>query len=97
MTKEQVLESLNEYVLPLFDPSKSVAVVVSAPGKVDTTMEGLRELGFEVEKREVEVTPEELEAMSSEGSESGSEYDDSEMDVDEDEPVEDSRRTAMAA
>ena len=95
VTKEQVLESLNEYVLPLFEPSKSVAVIVSAPGKVDSTMEGLKELGFQVEKREVEVTPEELEAMSSEGSESGSEYDDSEMD--EDEPVEPSRRVVLGA
>lgn len=96
MTKEQVLFSLKEYVLPLFDPSKSVAVVVSAPGKLDSTMEGLRELGFDVEKREVEITPEELEEMDSEGSESGSEFEDSEMDEDIPSKIH-AQRAALAA
>ena len=73
---------MKDYVLPVFDPSRSVAVIVSAPGKVDSTMEGLRELGFDVERREVEISPEELEEMGSEGTESGSESEDSEMEED---------------
>lgn len=66
MTKDDVLKALKKYVLPLFNPQSSVAVVVSAPGNVDDTAEGLRTLGFKVEKKEVEIDPEELDGTDSE-------------------------------
>ena len=58
VTKDEILAMLEKYVLPLFNPGTSVAVVVTAPGKVDGTVAGLNELGFEVEKTALEVSPE---------------------------------------
>lgn len=80
VTKDDVLAMMEKYMLPLFDSSSSVAIVVSAPGKVDETIKGLQSFGFEVEKRELEVTPEELEALengefSSDGTGSDSDSD----------------------
>ncbi|KAI5124638.1 hypothetical protein M0805_004247 [Coniferiporia weirii] len=76
VTKDEILDALKKHCLPLFDPKKSVAVIVAAPGKVESIDDGMRELGFKVERRELEVSPEELE-----GSGSGSESDsDSEED-----------------
>ena len=63
VTKEDVLAMMEKYMLPLFDSSSSVAIIVSAPGKVDETIKGLQGYGFEVEKRELEVSPEELLAL----------------------------------
>jgi Zn-dependent M16 (insulinase) family peptidase len=68
ITKEDILRTLKKYFLPLFDPSSSVAIVVTAPSKVEEIGSGLQSLGFEVTRRKLAVDPEELE-----GSESGSE------------------------
>jgi hypothetical protein len=67
----EVKESLRKYVLPLFDPSTSVAVVVSAPSKTDEIAQGLESVGFTVEKRTIEVSPDELgsDGTGSDGSE----------------------------
>lgn len=67
-TKEQVLATLKEYCLPLFDPSSSVASIVTGPGSADEIAESLTNLGFEVKQRTLEVDPEEI----ADGSESGS-------------------------
>ncbi|KAJ6519911.1 Metalloenzyme, LuxS/M16 peptidase-like protein [Mycena sanguinolenta] len=61
VTKEDVLEIFRKYFLPLFDASTSVAVVVTAPSKVDGIVEGLTADGFVVEKRTLEIDPSELE------------------------------------
>ncbi|EDR15625.1 uncharacterized protein LACBIDRAFT_300739 [Laccaria bicolor S238N-H82] len=61
VTKEDVLTSLKEHFLPLFDSSSSVVVVVTAPSKSEEIGEGLKEAGFEVTQRVMEVDPEELE------------------------------------
>ncbi|KAF8216136.1 Metalloenzyme, LuxS/M16 peptidase-like protein [Mycena galopus ATCC 62051] len=61
VTKEDVLEIFRKYFLPLFDASTSVAVVVTAPTKVDGIVEGLTADGFVVEKRTLEIDPSELE------------------------------------
>ncbi|KAJ7597129.1 Metalloenzyme, LuxS/M16 peptidase-like protein [Mycena floridula] len=71
VTKEDVMSILQKYFLPLFDSSSSVSVVATAPGKADEVAEGLSKFGFDVEKRTLEVDPEELEDGDSE-SESGS-------------------------
>jgi len=60
---------LRRYVLPIFDPASSVAVVACAPGKSDEIIKGFTEFGFTVEKRELKVDADELEGG---GSESGS-------------------------
>ena len=70
MTIDEVAEAMQKYLLPVFDPVTSIAVVASAPGKVDEIARGLAEVGFQVEKRELDVDPEELAAA---GEESGSE------------------------
>jgi hypothetical protein len=67
VTIEQVAAALEKYLLPVFDPASSIAVVASAPGKVDEIAQGLAEVGFLVEKRELDVDADEL------GGESGSE------------------------
>lgn len=71
VTKEDVIASLKKHVLPVFDPSSSVAIVVTAPSKADSIGEGLSGVGFEVDRRTLEIDPEELEGSES-GSESGS-------------------------
>ena len=73
VTKEDVMRCLRDYVLKLFQPESSIALVVTAPGKSDEILGKLREKGFEVEKRTIEVQDGE---GDSDGSGSGS--DDSE-------------------
>jgi hypothetical protein len=71
--KADVVAALEKYFLPLFDSATSVAYVVTAPGKADGIAEDLGVHGFEVEKRTLEVDPDEL--MEEDGSESGSDED----------------------
>lgn len=80
VTIDQVAAALKKYLLPVFDPATSIAVVASAPGKVDEIATGLAEAGFQVEKRELDVDPDELAAAAEEkeGSESESESDEGE-------------------
>lgn len=49
--KEDVMRCLKDYILKLFQPESSIALVVTAPGKSDEISEKLGEKGFEVEKR----------------------------------------------
>jgi hypothetical protein len=70
VTPSQVLDVLRRYVLPMFDPSASIAVVACAPGKADDIVAGLTSEGFEVERRTLEIDPAELGA-GEEGSVSG--------------------------
>lgn len=69
VTKDDVLAALKKHVLPVFNPSSSIAVAVTSPTKTDAIAEGLTKAGFEVEQRTLEIDPSELE-----GSESGSEF-----------------------
>jgi hypothetical protein len=71
VTKQDVLDSLRTYFLPLFDPSSSVVVSVTAPGKADEICQGLQAAGFEVERRTLEADAD-GEESGSEDSESGS-------------------------
>lgn len=74
VTKEDVLASLKKYILPIFSPSTSTVVVVTAPSKVDQIAEGLTGYGFDVEKRTMAVEEDEAESSESGSiSESGSE------------------------
>lgn len=66
-----MLDALRKYVLPLFDPKTSIAVVASAPGKADEIAAGLKSVGYEVEQRSLALNPDEA-ADSDSGSESGS-------------------------
>lgn len=69
ITKDEVLAAMEKHVLPLFNPEKSIAVIVSAPGKVESTADELTKLGFEVEKREIEIDSDGMDTES-DGSES---------------------------
>lgn len=86
VTKEDVLTIFRTYFLPLFDASSSVAIVVTAPAKLNEIADGLTGTGFAVEKRTLEIDPAELaeahehdcdscESGSDSGSESESESD----------------------
>lgn len=66
VSKDDVLRVLQQYFLPLFDASTSVVVSVTAPGKAQEISKGLKDAGFVVERRTLEVDQEE-------GSGSGSE------------------------
>jgi len=77
VTKEVILQTLKKYFLPLFDPSTSVAIVVTAPSKAEEIGTGLQSLGFEVTQRELAVDPEDLEEGSESSSNSNSDNDDS--------------------
>jgi hypothetical protein len=57
VTPSQVLDVLRRYVLPIFDPSASIAVVACAPGKADDILAGLTSEGFEVERRTLDIDP----------------------------------------
>ncbi|RDX52049.1 hypothetical protein OH76DRAFT_1345727 [Lentinus brumalis] len=76
ITKEDVLAALKKYFLPLFDSSSSVAVAVTAPGKADEVFEELGKIGFEVERRTLQVEADEF-ADSDSDEDSGSESDES--------------------
>lgn len=71
ISKDDVLRVLRKYFLPLFDASTSVVVSVTAPGKANEISKGLKDAGFIVERRTLEVDHEDE-------SESGSESNDSE-------------------
>ena len=58
VTKEDVLSALRTHFLPLFDPSSSVAVVVTAPAKADEIGERLKAIGFEVTQRVMNIDTE---------------------------------------
>jgi hypothetical protein len=74
VSKDDVLRVLRQYFLPLFDASTSVVVSVTAPGKADEISKGLEHAGFVVERRTLDVGPEEASDLEDE-SESGSESD----------------------
>ena len=65
VTKEDVIIALKKHVLPVFDPSSSVAVAVTAPSKADSIAKGLADAGFQVEKRTLAIDPSELEGSES--------------------------------
>ncbi|KIL70742.1 hypothetical protein M378DRAFT_6664 [Amanita muscaria Koide BX008] len=74
--KEEVLDAMRKYLLPLFDSSKSTVVVVTAPGKSEEIGKGLTQAGFDVTQRQLEIDPSELEDADW-TSESGSESNES--------------------
>jgi Zn-dependent M16 (insulinase) family peptidase len=61
VSKEDVLQALRKHLMPLFDAGSSVAVVVTAPSKMDQTFDGLQKTGFVVERRTLDFDPSELE------------------------------------
>ncbi|KAL0951071.1 hypothetical protein HGRIS_007809 [Hohenbuehelia grisea] len=79
ITKDDVLSAIRTYFSPLFDPSSSVAVVVTAPSKAQDISQGLTTAGFEVESRSLHFNPDELEdgSGSEDGSEDGSDSEES--------------------
>lgn len=72
ITKEDVISALRKHFLPLFDSSTSVAVVVTAPSKVEAVNADLKSEGFDVERRTLEVDPNEHADYSESGSETDS-------------------------
>jgi Zn-dependent M16 (insulinase) family peptidase len=71
VSKQDVLAALRKHFLPLFDSASSVAVVVTAPSKVDQIHDGLQQMGYVVEQQTLDL---EL-GNDSEGGESEGETD----------------------
>ncbi|KAH9950492.1 Metalloenzyme, LuxS/M16 peptidase-like protein [Amylocystis lapponica] len=59
VTKEDVRRAFGTYFVPVFDPSSSVAVAVTAPSKAAAIGEGLAAAGYEVEQRTLQADPDE--------------------------------------
>ncbi|KAG8964008.1 hypothetical protein FRC03_002292 [Tulasnella sp. 419] len=55
VTLDDVKAALQEYILPLFNPESSIAVIVSAPSRSDSIAEQLTSAGFDVERRTLDV------------------------------------------
>jgi hypothetical protein len=72
-TKQQVLATLEEYFLPLFDSSSSVASIVTGPGNADEIASNLSQLGFDVKQRTLDVGADDMSDISDAEYESGSE------------------------
>ena len=72
VTKVDVVAALRKHFLPLFDPTTSVAVVVTAPGNAEDVGNGLQAMGFEVTQKEMQIDPSEMEEYET-GSESDGE------------------------
>jgi len=51
--KEDIIAAFRQYFMPLFDPASSVAVVVTSIGKVESVVDGLTNLGFDVTRKEL--------------------------------------------
>ncbi|KAJ1023179.1 hypothetical protein NDA16_003332 [Ustilago loliicola] len=81
---EDVKKSLREYILPLFDPERSVAAVVAPQSKVEEIEKQLGEVGYGMERVEIDLGEDDesdgSQAESEEASEdeSGSEESESE-------------------
>lgn len=63
--KEDILAALRKHVLPLFDPARSIAAVVTAPGNAQNIGEGLTGLGFDVIQKELHIDPTDMEDAES--------------------------------
>ena len=72
VTKDDVLSALKIYFLPLFDPSSSIVVVVTAPAKADEIGAGLKAAGFEVTQRVMEIDANDMQSSGDGGTGSGS-------------------------
>ena len=55
VTKYDVFRAIKTYFLPLFDPSSSIAVVVTGCIEADEIGAGLKAIGFDVTQRVMET------------------------------------------
>lgn len=76
VTIEDVKRVLDKYILRLFDPASSVAVVVSSPAKADAIAAQLSSCGFAVESRVLDVGAHDEDESGSDSDEDASESDD---------------------
>ncbi len=73
VTVDEVRRMLKSYILPIFDPKTSVAVVVSSPAKAGEISSDFDKAGFKVEERTIEQDEDTDEDMDGDGeSDSGS-------------------------
>lgn len=57
VSRNQVLDAIKKYIIPLVDPSSSVVIAITPPHKVEGTAKGLEELGMKTEKLEYGELP----------------------------------------
>ncbi|GJJ09486.1 hypothetical protein Clacol_003709 [Clathrus columnatus] len=53
VTVQDVVACIRKYILPIFDPERSFAAVVSSPAKLEDIIQGLESVGFLVERQEL--------------------------------------------
>lgn len=51
VTKQDILESIKKYIVPIFDPATSIASVATGKAKADSLAKRFADQGFEVERR----------------------------------------------
>lgn len=77
VTLADVQKCLRTYVLPIFDPVTSVCAIASASTRVDEIRKALADVGYEMERRDLDGDEEDgtsgSESESEDGNESGSE------------------------
>ena len=87
VTEKDVLDMIRQYLLPIFDPATSVAVVVCAPGKADeisdviisslgqestlNRVQAFNNAGFTVERRNMDNGDSSTDGEAESSSESG--------------------------
>ncbi|TKY89650.1 hypothetical protein EX895_001435 [Sporisorium graminicola] len=69
VTLDDVKASLKKYILPLFDPETSVAAVVAPQCKVDEIQTQLEQVGYRMERVEIDLGKDDDDEGSSSGSE----------------------------
>lgn len=41
--------------MPIFDPARSICAVVCSPGEIDSMEKSLRDIGYDMERRELDL------------------------------------------
>lgn len=62
---------LKKYIEPIFDPARSICAVVCSPGEIDEMENSLRAIGYDMERREIDLGADEEEGDDDEESEEG--------------------------
>lgn len=72
MTLDDIRRVIKTYLLPLFSPETSIGAISVSSGKADEVEKGFKDMGFNVERKELPVLSE-GEGEDASGSESGEE------------------------
>ena len=75
MTLPAVREALKKYILPIFDPATSICAIASAPSRTKEIANSLKEVGYDIEERDLDLGVDDSEGESGSDGSDGSEMD----------------------